>query len=125
MKGKITILFLTLALCSFSQTKAKKETQKGKNEGLMGVYQYKRQETKDGTSFAIIKITLNKDQTFSLHTSSQAMHESSDYTGTWNRSKDTLFLLHKDENVDKYLISGKTICDLSEPNGQACLEKIK
>lgn len=124
MRGKATLLFLMIGLCGFCQTKNKAET-KSKPDALLGVYQYKRQETKDATSFAIIKITLNKDKSFSLHTSSQVMHESSDYTGKWSRSKDTLFLVHKDENIDKYLISGKTICDLSEPDGQTCLEKIK
>jgi len=118
MKVKVTWLFFLMALASFSQTK-------GKSETLPGVYQYKRQETKDATSFAIINLTLNKDQTFLLHTSSQAMHESSDYSGKWSRSKDTLMLIQKDENTDRYLISGKTLCDLSEPDGQTCLEKIK
>jgi hypothetical protein len=117
MRQSLIVVLSLVSLTGFAQTKSKIA------EPLFGVYEYKRQEAKD--MYAIIKITLNKDQTYSYHSSSPTLKTNSDDSGKWSRNKDTLFLTNKEETVERYLISGKTICDLSEPEGQSCLQKIK
>lgn len=120
MKNTLTFGLILVSLSAFAQAKPKA---KATAEPLFGVYEYKRQEAKD--MFAIIKITLNKDQTYSYHSSSATLKTNSEDAGKWLRNKDTLFLTNKEESVERYLISGKTLCDLSEPEGQSCLQKIK
>jgi hypothetical protein len=118
MKNTLILIFGSLSMLGFSQAKAKP-----KAETIFGVYEYKRMEAKD--MYAIIKITLNKDQTYLHHSSSATLKTNADDSGKWTRSKDTLILTNKEAAVERYLVSGKTICDLSEPEGQTCLEKIK
>ncbi len=120
MRNALTLGLVTISLAAFAQVKPKS---KSTAELLFGVYEYKRQEAKD--MFAIIKITLNKDQTYLYHSSSATLKTNADDAGKWTRNKDTLFLTNKEESVERYLISGKTLCDLSEGEGQSCLQKIK
>jgi hypothetical protein len=118
MRHKLILFFVSVSFAVFAQAKTK-----SKPEPIFGLYEYKRQEGKD--AYAIVKITLNKDQTYSYHSSSHTLKTSADDNGKWTRTKDTLFLINKEASIEKYRISEKTICDLSEPEGQTCLQKIK
>jgi hypothetical protein len=118
MRNTLTLFFVSVSFVVLAQAKTK-----NKAEPFFGVYEYKRQEGKD--AYAIVKITLNKDQTYAYFSSSTTLKTSAEDAGKWARVKDTLFLTNKDASIEKYLISGKTICDLSEPEGQTCLQKIK